>query len=298
MYHAENISYYHYAHSYVRGNWRNTAESSPLILAKSIHDLDLLQWFADSRPVWISSTSSRGVFTGSNAPEGVPERCSKGCPVSENCLYDAEKTYLYGIPLKKALSKAPGLPGKAASFMILCPRLSGKIPFLSRYRVWKEWPTSTITDDLSRNGILKALETGPYGRCVYRCDNDQPEHQETIIKFESGATASFRLHGLSHEEGRTLRIDGTLGTLRAKFGSGSEIRVYLKGKRKDILYPVSSDYIGHSEADEGLMNSWSRVFTGEKPSSSAEESVFSHLMAFAANESAGTGKAVDLEALL
>ncbi len=189
IYHAENISYYYYVHSYVRGNWRNSAESSPLIFAKSSHDLDLLQWFAGSRPVWISSTSSRSIFTGSNAPAGVPERCSDGCPAADSCLYEAEKTYLYGIPLKNALS---------------------------------------------REGIWKALETGPYGRCVYRCDNDQAEHQETVIKFESGVTASFRLHGLSVEEGRTLRI-----------------------------------FIGHSEADEGLMNSWSRGFTGRNPASSA-----------------------------
>lgn len=44
----ENIAYWHYAHSYVRGNWRKTAESSPMILAKSCHDMDIIRWLMDA----------------------------------------------------------------------------------------------------------------------------------------------------------------------------------------------------------------------------------------------------------
>ncbi len=294
MYHAENVSYYHYAHSYVRGNWRSRTESSPLILAKSSHDLDLIRWIAGSKPVWISSTSGRTLFIPENAPPGAPEQCSRECPVYESCLYNAQKTYLDGIPVKRALSRAGGLTGAAASFMLRFPRLAGKLPVLSRYKTWKEWPTSTITDDLTPGGIRRSLSSGPYGRCVYRCDNDQPEHQETIIKFESGITVSFRLHGLSSMEGRTLRIDGTKGSLMGKFGSGSEIRVHIKGQKKERVFPVDSDFIGHSGADAGLMEAWSSVFSGVIPESSAEDSVMSHVMAFAADESARTGKSIAL----
>ncbi len=295
LYHAENVSYYHFAHSYVRGNWRNSSESSPVILAKSSHDLDLIQWFAGSNPVWIASTSERSVFIPGKTPVGAPQQCSKECPVYESCLYNAEKTYLKGIPVKIALSRAKGVTGLTASFMSTFPRFAGILPFLSRYRVWKEWPTNAITDDLTPEGIKNALETGPYGRCVYQCDNDQPEHQETIIKFESGLTASFRLQGLSFEEGRTLRIDGTRGSIRGKFGSGSDIRVYVKGRKKERVIHVESDFIGHTQADTGLMESWVRVFSGEKPASSGENSVLGHVMAFAADQSARTGRGVYLK---
>jgi predicted dehydrogenase len=43
------VGYWHSAHSYVRGNWRNLAESSPMILAKYCHDLDIMNWLVGSR---------------------------------------------------------------------------------------------------------------------------------------------------------------------------------------------------------------------------------------------------------
>jgi hypothetical protein len=214
--------------------------------------------------------------------------------VEESCPYEALKTYLHGIPLKTALGRAPGFLGKAGRFMVRHPRLTRLVPGLSRYSVWKEWPTSTITSDLSPAGIRKALESGPYGRCVYRCDNDQMEQQDTLISFSSGVTAAFRLHGLSHEEGRTLRIDGTEGTLRAKFGSGSKISVTPHGPGKTLTFPVDSDYLGHGKADEGLMEAWNAVLRGDVPPTGAAESAASHFLAFAAGESARTGLPVKL----
>lgn len=294
MYHAENVGYYHMAHSFVRGNWRNSRTSSPIILAKSCHDLDIIFWLMNSKPVEISSMSGRTVFIAENAPPSAPERCSDGCAVSDSCLYEAEKTYLRGIPLKKALARSGSVPGAAARFMLSYKKLSARLPFFSKYYIWKEWPTSTITENLTEEGIGEALKTGPYGRCVYKCDNDQPEHQETVIRFESGATASFRLHGQSHEEGRTLRIDGSEGTLRAKFGNGSRISISVHGQIKDEIIPVKSDFLGHSRADTALMENWSTVLRGEKSRSSAGESFISHLMAFAAVESDKSGSAVSL----
>lgn len=71
--HNENVGYWHQAHSFVRGNWRRKDESSPMILAKSCHDLDILLWLAGSDCVKVSSFGSLSHFTASEAPEGL--RC-------------------------------------------------------------------------------------------------------------------------------------------------------------------------------------------------------------------------------
>ena len=314
IFHAENVSYYHFAHSYVRGNWGNTKTSSPIILAKSCHDLDILCWLADSPPVWVSSVAGQGFFTSANAPQGVPNRCSDGCPAASMCLYEAERTYLKGVPLKTAIARGSGPLALAARFGLRYPRFAARVPGLSRYAVWKEWPTSTLTTDLTEDGIRAALRNGPYGRCVFRCDNDQPDHQDTIIRFDNGITATFRLHGRSHEEGRTMRIDGSRATLKGRFGSGTVLELHPHGSTKPIAIPVAGDILGHSEADAAIMQAWSEMVAPNSGSADrgpdgtraggiqagglstdAQTSLVSHILAFAAHDSAITGKAQDLK---
>ena len=283
---AENVAYYHFAHAYVRGNWRRSDTSSPLILAKSCHDLDIICWLADSIPESVASVAKRGFFRGENAPAGAPPRCTDGCPVAESCPYEALATYLHGVPLKKALARGRGPTPAAARFGVRFPQIAKRLPGLSRHHIWKEWPTSVITRELTEPGIRRALEEGPYGRCVYACDNDQPDHQETILSFPNGITATFRLHGRSHEGGRTLRIDGSTGTIRATFATRTELEIHTHGVRRPIRIPVSGSLVGHGEADAGLMAAWSDVFAGVKPETDERASLASHLTAFAAVEAA------------
>ena len=51
----EQVGYWHQAHSYVRGNWRRADESSPMILAKCCHDMDILIWLTGKRARYVSS---------------------------------------------------------------------------------------------------------------------------------------------------------------------------------------------------------------------------------------------------
>ncbi|MCP4754502.1 MAG: Gfo/Idh/MocA family oxidoreductase, partial [Proteobacteria bacterium] len=209
IYHGENVAYYHMAHSFVRGSWRNSDETSPMILAKCCHDLDLMVWFADSRPQRLGSFGGLSHFKPENAPEGAPPRCTDGCPSAGSCLYDAVDTYLHGRHVKLGIAKTDAVfLSTAAKFMLRFPNIAKHVPGISQYSTWSEWPTSTITEDVSREGIMRALREGPYGRCVYYCDNDQVDHQETIIEFENGCTAVLKMHGHAEQEGRTLRIDG------------------------------------------------------------------------------------------
>lgn len=292
--HAENVAWYHMAHSYVRGNWGSSVESSPMILAKCSHDLDLIAWFAGSRPEALSSVGGSIAFRPENAPAGAPERCSLGCPAAKECPYEAEACYLRGRPIKAALA-ANGAPLTALAARALMP-------------VWKEWPTSTITRDLSAEGIRRALAEGPFGRCVYRCGGDQPDHQDTVISFASGLSATLRLHGMSSKEGRTIRIDGTEGTLRATFGGRSEIELWPHGAIRPRRYRFPSSPLGHSEGDEGVMMEFhARLSEAAEatreglargdagpPSDSwlADSGLTSHLMAFAAHRSRLSGASV------
>ena len=295
IFHAENVAYYHMAHSYVRGNWRNVSQSSPMILAKCCHDLDLIAWFAGAKPKKINSIGSLSHFRPENAPLGTPGRCTDGCPAEKDCMYNAVDTYLYGKHLKLALAKeGPIAIALAARAMLKYPKISGIVPGLKQYLIWKEWPSSTITDDLSKDGIMKALKNGPYGRCVYFCDNDQVDHQETTIEFENGITAILKMHGHSEIEGRTIRIDGSKGTIKGKFGGKTGLDVHIHATGEKITYLLKADILGHSEGDYGIMNNFLQVLNGGKGQTDAAESLVSHNMAFAAHESRIQNKVVEL----
>ena len=88
---AENVAFWHYAHSFVRGNWRMSPPAAPFLLAKSCHDLDLLRWFAGATPGQVSSEGGLHWFTPENAPEGAAQRCLD-CVVAD-CPYNAAKFY-------------------------------------------------------------------------------------------------------------------------------------------------------------------------------------------------------------
>lgn len=284
IYHAENVSYYHMAHSFVRGNWSNSHASSPMILAKCCHDLDILYWLAESLPRYVSSMGRFDHFTSEKAPEGAPLRCTDGCPVEKTCPYYAVDTYLYGIPLKLGVTKGDvQRDAMMARFLLKYPRMSRFVPVLRQYVDYRGWPVTAVTDDLTEEGIMKALRKGPYGRCVYFCDNDQVDHQFTMIEFESGLAAVLNMHGHSEQEGRTVRIDGSEATLRGKFGGGGRLEVHFHRTGEKKVYPVRTDVIGHSMGDEGLMENFSRVLNGGEALTTAKESLVSHVLALAAH---------------
>ena len=259
--HTENIGNFHIAHSFVRGNWRNQALSSPIILQKSCHDLDLLLWLTGQSVRRIFSVGSLSFFRPENAPEGSTERCLD-CPVAEGCRFDARKAYLSTVG---------------------------------------EWPTAVLTKDQTEEGVLEALRTGPYGRCVYRCDNDVCDHQSVAMEYEDGATAVFTLCGMTDRMHRTIHIMCEHGELEGDDDPG-EIRVrHFRSSQADTaeerFIRIGRVTGGHDGGDEALMD----AFLSGGPGGSAvvtdvARSVESHLLAFAAEESRRTGQAVDMTA--
>jgi predicted dehydrogenase len=302
--HRENVASWHMAHSYVRGNWSQQELSSPMILAKCCHDLDLLLWFTGESVINLSSYGSLGHFKPENAPQGAPERCTDGCPEEKTCPFFAPAIYIELAPFKYALSQSANpvyriIGSQSLKYPELINNLSKIIPPLRDLTEYKGLPRSAICDDPgNEEALLKALQEGPYGRCVYHCDNDVVDHQVVAMEFQSGITATLTMHGHSHEEGRTLRIDGSQASLLAKFSfhrSFIEIHNHRSMKVEHLEFPNNAERVGHGGGDYGIMRDFIGNMKQGKPlTTSARESLESHLMAFAAEDSRHHRKQINL----
>jgi predicted dehydrogenase len=292
--HSENVSYWHFAHSFVRGNWRRSGDSNPLVLAKSCHDLDAISWLVGRRAKAVQSFGSLGFYRPEHAPPGAPERCLDGCPAGKDCPWYAPRIYLRGTP------EYGDFRGSPSGMLRAVARLASSSA-LERATAWREWPATAICNDSSPAARLAALASGPYGRCVFRCDNDVVDRQSVNIEFEGGATALFSLHGHSCYEGRRIRIDGTRGTVEGRFGmSGEELVLvdHYRGKRRTLLRRANV-LAGHGGGDSGLMESFIASLearaagrTDADPRASAAAALESHLLGFAAERSRLEGRIV------
>jgi predicted dehydrogenase len=253
----EPVGYYHFAHSYVRGNWRNEAQSSFILLAKSCHDLDWIRYIMGERCVEVSSFGNLYHFRKENQPPNAADRCLD-CEYEPNCPYSAKKIYLERV--------RQGETG---------------------------WPANIITPDLTEAGVMKALREGPYGRCVYACDNDVPDHQVVNMLFESGKTASFTMIAFTEVTHRRTRIFGTRGYLE---GNGETLQVldFLTDEVRTIETSAPSDdaLSGHGGGDYYLMKHFVEAVATNDPGkilSGPDESLESHLMVFAAEQARRRG---------
>ncbi len=300
--HRENVSFWHMAHSYVRGNWRHS-RLAPMILAKCCHDFDVLFW--NLGPVKrLSSFGSLLHYHTENAPPGAPERCTDGCPHEAECPWYAPRLYLDLIPLMQEGRRSRSAVERLVAGLYLDhPLLTNLarrlIPALDEALDYREWPISTISEDTSPEASRRALESGPYGRCVYRCDNDVVDHQAVNMELESGASAVLVMQGHAHREGRAMRYDGSRATLLGQFHlTDSEIQIHdhLTGKVETIRPELGR--AGHGGGDEGVMRAFVRALRQGKsePLTSARASLESHLLAFAAEQARLEGTVVDVAA--
>ena len=264
----EAIGYWHFSHSYVRGNWRRAKEASPVIMAKCCHDMDILRWLVGRRCLRVSSYGSLDFFRAKNAPEGASRRCMDGCKVKDNCPYDAEQLYIHGVNT--------GFEHKGDS-----------------------WPANVLTEHPSREAVYQAIQEGPYGRCVFHCDNDVADHQVTNMEFEDGITVSFTLTAFSNACHRTIRILGTEGEIQADIHQNKILFQRFGQPQEMIELPrVEGPYAGHGGGDMGLIDYLYQMFIGEQSEAltGIEASIESHVMALAAEESRNhSGRSIELE---
>lgn len=260
--HTENVGYFHFAHSFVRGNWRDEFTSTPSILAKCCHDLDLISWFVDSPCISVSSTGEIHHFKKENAPAGATPYCMSGCKAKKSCPYDAESLYITD-------------PFYKAKF----------IKYMGR----------TLTGKLknSKADIVNAVKTGDYGRCVYMCDNNVCDHQFVTMKFANGAVANLEMTAFSDKMFRKSHIVGTKGEL---IGYGAKLEMRIFGGEHHSVFTGSPGFTGHVEGDIRLISSFIKIICGEKTNlkdvTTIEATVASHDMALAAEKSRKSGGAV------
>ncbi|MBA3944381.1 MAG: Gfo/Idh/MocA family oxidoreductase [Herpetosiphonaceae bacterium] len=261
--HLEPVGYWHQAHSFVRGNWRNEAQSSPMLLAKSCHDVDWLRYIMGQPCVQVSSFGSLKHFRPEERPDGATDRCLT-CPVEPRCPYSAIKIYL------------------------------GRVE-----RGETGWPVNVLTPDVTVTGVTEALRTGPYGRCVYGCDNDVVDHQVVNMVFANGATASFTMTAFTKQRDRETRIFGTHGEI---YGDGSTIEIYdfLTDQTEVITTDQSSDgsiLTGHGGGDYALMQHFVAALASNDATqilSGPQESLETHLTVFAAETARREGRVVNV----
>ncbi len=257
----EKVMYWHQAHSFVRGNWANSEKSSPMILQKCCHDMDIFHWLIGKPCVAVSSFGSLTHFKSSEAPAGATEICGEDCPAYHTCPYSVEHCYTD--------------PAKGGNF---------------------GWPIDVVTQIPTMELLLENLKTGPYGRCVYYCDNDVVDHQVVNLLFEGGATVSFTMCAFTSTclGGRGTYIMGTKGDIAADTGKDRiEVNVF-RGEGK-VYESVSSmtDGFGHGGGDFGIIRDFISLLDGGDVSSSSmtsiDETLESHVIALAAEESRREG---------
>jgi predicted dehydrogenase len=303
--HRENVSWWHMAHSFVRGNWRRKADSAPMILAKCCHDLDILIWMLGQNCDTLSSVGSLKHYRSENAPEGAPRYCLDGCLEADTCPYYAPFIYVDLLPLWRShADTAKGFSRWATQVQQRAPglvkALSVLAPSLRQLSAYSGWPISVVAQDPTPENILAAIKDGPYGRCVYRCDNDVVDHQVVSMQFDEGTSVTLTMHGHSHTEGRYTRIQGARAELTAAFGyGGSWIEVnHHRNDRRERIDTSALAGSGHGGGDGNLMATFLASLRGDGPgaaSSTARQSLESHLMAFAAEEARAEKKIVRMK---
>ena len=262
---GEGVMPWHQAHSFVRGHWAVVGKSSPMILSKCCHDTDIVHWLAGRRCRRIASFGSLEFFQPERAPAGVPARCTDGCPVGDTCSYNA-----------------------------------------LRYTTDQRFPWLPMVYDRAHEAtpeeITAWLRTSPWGRCVYRCDNDAVDRQVLAMEFEGGVTGTFTM--TAFENGRHIEVYGTRGVLkggetyRQHFGAHL---ILFPHEGPPVRYTVQAEdggYELHGGGDAGLVNALYGEMTqppGAPLAAGLDSTVHSHLITFAAEESRLTGRVVDVE---
>lgn len=263
---SENVGWFHQAHSFVRGNWANSDETSPMILQKCCHDMDLYLWLAGKTCESLTSYGDTYLFKKENAPQGCAKRCLDGCKVKDACPFDAEKIYL---------------DNKVIGY-----RKGNRI-----------WPLDVLVPSgPTEEKVLEAVKKGRYGQCVYHCNNNVVDHQVVNLKMTDGTTMSFTMCGFTPEISRYARFMGTKGEIRVSMEQMAEdCEISIRRFESDMpvetidVASLAEDFSVHGGGDDRMLVEFLDIISGEKEESSyvtsLDRSLESHYCALAAEYS-------------
>lgn len=250
----ERVGYWHQAHSFVRGNWHVAADTTPMILAKCCHDMDMILWLTGKKCEKVTSFGHLSHYNAANKPEGAPERCADGCPHADTCLYNAERYYLDCFK-----------------------------------RGDNSWPVNVVAPEPTEEKIIEALKVKDYGRCVYQMNNDVVDHQVMNLLLEDDVTVAFTMTAFSDKGGRCMRVMGTKAEIFADMEKDIIQLMPFGGEMEEFdIRKIATDLSGHGGGDIKMVEDYLDVLEG-KPMPSAmttiARSVESHYVALAAEES-------------
>lgn len=258
---AENVAFWHFAHSFVRGNWGDAEKTGPLILTKCCHDMDMARWLADAPPARVASQGALTHFHAGNAPDGAPARCTDGCPAEKTCPHFAPALYCTGDT---------------------------------------DWPVSAVSVDTSADARWNAMRTGPYGRCVFRCDNTAVDQQNVSVEFTNGVVLDFTVRGNTVLPYRTVRVLGTEGEIQGHMEKGvvtvQRFAQQLWQKTEPVVHEPRSDDGAHGGGDGGALRHFIRcVREGDRAAIAhgLRIALEGHLLSFAAERARATRTVVD-----
>lgn len=257
--HNENVGFWHQAHSFVRGTFRSSMETSPMILAKCCHDMDILLYLTGNNCKKLASFGNLTYFKPQNAPKGSADRCVN-CALADSCIYNCIKFYTEPKNIDWTFALDCGVP--------------------------------------TNENIMEALQTHRLGRCVFRCDNDVVDHQVISMEFEDDITAVFTMCGFTQECSRTIKLMGTHGEIGADAERNIiTIKDFLTGIMETIkVYPGQA---GHGGGDQGIMQGLLAAINGSaEDKTSASISLQSHMMAYAAEKSRIESTVIDIKGFI
>ena len=235
-----------------------------MFLQKSCHDTDILQWLLGKKCLKVQSFGNLSYFKEENAPEGSPEYCIQGCPAGDTCPYNAVKLYLEDKKNK-----------------------------------WFRDASTKVVDPTDEQ-VRDAITNTQYGKCVYKCNNDVVDHQVVNMLFEDDITVTFTMNAFN-KGGRFIHIMGTKGELRAAMDGEKGIEFFdLETQKSEFIPIVAGDGIknGHGGGDRGIVTTLYKYLTGTYDGKSIpgiQESCYSHMIVFAAEQARATDTVVNVE---
>lgn len=268
---TENVAFWHQAHSFVRGSWRNKQESSPMILAKCCHDLDIMHWLVGSCCKTLSSVGKLSFFRKDKAPEGHAKICLECKKPKEECPYDAEKIYLKNFLLQSEEERK------------------------------NNWLVNVLTNfNPTKENLIESLKNGQYGRCVFECDNDVVDYQNVSIEYENGVMGNLTMTAFSENCFRETRVRGTLGEIISDdLSKIIKVNIYGKDSYEIDINKIATDLSNHGGGDNKMMLELYDYLTDDnyysKSLTTIEDSIESHLTALLAEKARISGKTYNLK---
>ncbi|HCE43241.1 MAG TPA: hypothetical protein DET40_06815 [Lentisphaeria bacterium] len=253
--HSENLSWHHMAHSFVRGFFNNDS-LTPMLLAKSCHDMDMLTYLL-GKAVKVASFGSLKYFRKENCPKGAPKFCLDGCPHYQSCPYHVMKIY-FDHDTDPAYIRQMG-----------------------------------VVED--KEHLLELMKKNRFGKCVFQTDNNVVDNQTVQIEFEGDVHASFTMCGHNGIGRRMTKISMTNGEIDYD-GISGDIKTYRFEPRLDSAIKVVAKGTHGGGDRAIMDNFIDAIVTRDKSIllTPIQNSLEGHLLVFAAEESRKNGKVVGI----